>query len=315
MPIVADAVPGLLHVSLFLFFVGLGYSALNINTTIGLSTTVPIGICGLLYAFTTIAPVIYPQSPYQNSFSSLIWYAIQKSRGRRFKDRDGNSKSVSTNMAQGQMQLSMEETKERMGRDKRAIRWLLDNLTEDAEIESLAMSIPGSFNGKWSFEVWTELSRFKGEDMPVVARPSSGLRTIPNILSTVVRQSRTCTTSHSPTALHAPDSYRPIVTTTIHERNTTRELCMRIAHLFDTCKNRAAFASDELWRRRARACVEATGSLVCYADAELGWLEISCELWETSAASKGCTTCRCPGGTKRLSCAGRAFRLWPFGEF
>jgi hypothetical protein len=38
MPIVADAVPGLLHVSLFLFFVGLGDSALKINTTIGLST-------------------------------------------------------------------------------------------------------------------------------------------------------------------------------------------------------------------------------------------------------------------------------------
>jgi hypothetical protein len=114
-------VPGLLHVSLFLFFAGLADATLNINTTIGLSTTIPIGICGLLYIFITLAPVIYPQSPYQTSFSGAIWYAVQKLRGRRFKDRDGNVKSVSTNMAQGQMQLSMEGTMDREGRDKRAI--------------------------------------------------------------------------------------------------------------------------------------------------------------------------------------------------
>jgi hypothetical protein len=50
------------------------------------------------------------------------------------------------------MQLSMEETQERKARVQ-AIRWLLDNITEDVEIESLAMSIPGSFSGEWSFEV------------------------------------------------------------------------------------------------------------------------------------------------------------------
>ncbi|KAH9998669.1 hypothetical protein BJV77DRAFT_940547, partial [Russula vinacea] len=54
MPIVADAVPSLLHLALFLFFVGLVDTTLNINTTIGLSTTVPIGICGLLYILTTL---------------------------------------------------------------------------------------------------------------------------------------------------------------------------------------------------------------------------------------------------------------------
>jgi hypothetical protein len=178
-------------------------------------------------------------------------------------------------MAQGQMQLSMEETKERMGRDMRAIRWLLDNLTEDAEIESFTMSIPGSFNGEWSFEVWTELSKFKEDDVPAVAQLSLGLRTIPNVLGLIPRQFRTCTTSRFPMihgpALRSPNIHRPIVTTFIHERNTIRELCRRIGHLSDTCKNRTAFASDELWRRRARACVEAMVLLVCYADAELGW--------------------------------------------
>ncbi|KAI0251660.1 hypothetical protein BJV78DRAFT_1125927, partial [Lactifluus subvellereus] len=71
MPMVAEAVPGLVHVSLFLFLIGLGDSLLNINTTVGLSTTIPIGISGLFYVFMMFAPIIYPKSPYRNSFSGL----------------------------------------------------------------------------------------------------------------------------------------------------------------------------------------------------------------------------------------------------
>jgi hypothetical protein len=244
MPIAAEAVPGLLHVSLFLFFAGLADSTLNINTTIGVSTTVPIGICGLLYIFTTLAPVIYPQSPYQTSFSGVIWYVIQKLRGRRFKDRDGESKSVSTNMAQGQMQLSMEKTKERNGRDKRAILWLLDNLTEDAEIESFVMS------ASRSLEVWTELS----EDgvVPVVPERSSHLRMIRNVLGLVSRRFKLYTARRSSgnalvnqSAFHSVNTYNPIVIASIHEKTTIREFCWRIGHFFETCKNRAAFAFDE----------------------------------------------------------------------
>jgi uncharacterized protein DUF6535 len=56
MPIVSEAVPGYLHVSLFLFFVGLTDSLFNINTTVGISTVVPIGTCGLLCILTTFLP-------------------------------------------------------------------------------------------------------------------------------------------------------------------------------------------------------------------------------------------------------------------
>ena len=59
MPALAEAVPGLLHVSLFLFFVGLGDAVLHINIAIGVSTVVPIGISGVFYIFTTFAPVFY----------------------------------------------------------------------------------------------------------------------------------------------------------------------------------------------------------------------------------------------------------------
>ena len=269
MPIAGEAVPGLIHVSLFLFFVGLADSTLNINTTVGLSTTVPIGICGLLYIFTTFAPVIYPQSPYQTSFSGVIWYAIQTLRGRRFKDRDGKTKPVSTNMAEGQMQLSTEETKERNGRDKRAILWLLGNLTEDAEIESFVTS------ARDSFEVWTK--SFKEEVVPVVAESSSRSRMIRNVLASIPRQFRACTGTRSPTdavvyrqTLQSADAHR---STSIvnNERIAIQDFCWRIGRFFNTCKDRAVFASEELWWMRARACVETMASLVSFANVEAGW--------------------------------------------
>ncbi|KAH9956883.1 hypothetical protein BC827DRAFT_1270620 [Russula dissimulans] len=167
--VIAEAVPGLLHVSLFLFFVGLCDSILKINTAVGVSTTVPIGITGLAYIFAMIAPVIYLQSPYRNSFSSLIWYLTQKLHGRRFRDRDSNGtlKTLSSDMAQGQMELAMEETEARKGRDERSIRWLVGNTTEDAEIESLVKAIPGSFNGEWGLEVWKKILNSRSNHEPV----------------------------------------------------------------------------------------------------------------------------------------------------
>ncbi|KAH8984565.1 hypothetical protein EDB86DRAFT_2810693, partial [Lactarius hatsudake] len=78
MPVVAESIPGLVHVSLFLFFVGLGDSLLNVNTTVGAATIIPIAVCGLLYVFSMFAPVIKPQAPFRNPFSGLIWYLKQK---------------------------------------------------------------------------------------------------------------------------------------------------------------------------------------------------------------------------------------------
>ena len=68
MPVVAESVPGLLHISLFLFFVGLGDFVMNINTAVGLSTTIPIGISGLMYIF-TILRLSYTRSRHTKTHS------------------------------------------------------------------------------------------------------------------------------------------------------------------------------------------------------------------------------------------------------
>jgi hypothetical protein len=303
MPRLAEAVPGFLHISLFLFFAGLGNSLLNINTKVALSTIVPIGVSGLLYIFTIFAPVIYPQSPYQNLFSGILWYLIQKSCGRRFRDRgsDGEMKSVSTNMAQGQMQLAMEETVARKGRDVEAIRWLIVNLTEDAEMEKFLSAIPGSFNTNWGTEVWKRVgehhdswlwsslseSEDQSQDEPVARphrdttahQPSSSWSIRSRVLRPIIHLVRKPTPRHPPT--HAmtpspvprPPNVHPHFTTAhIQEENVVHELSTRVARSVEICKNQKLFTNnDVLWRKRTRACIEATASLVCCANAKLAW--------------------------------------------
>jgi uncharacterized protein DUF6535 len=262
MPMVAEAVPGLLHVSLFLFFVGLGDSLFNINTTVGTSTIVPICISGLLYIFTTFAPIIHPQSPYENPFSGLIWYLFHMLRSQRYRYRgsDGETKSVSVNMAQGQMQLAMEQTEGRKGRDVRAIQWLIDNLTEDAEMEQFMMAIPGSFDTDWGVEVWkkvsnkTEHKNTDGEQN----EPAIGPPTDTNV---------TDATTLPPVPY--PLNIYPHVATT--HTNVVHELSTRVARALEICGHRELFANNDLWRRRTRVCIETTASLVCCADAKLAW--------------------------------------------
>ena len=250
MPGVAEAVPGFLHVSLFFFFAGLCDFVLNINTTVGIYTTVPIAISGLLYIIAAFVPFFRPQSPYQTWFSTIfstissvitfsIWYSKQIWDDWRYRDHRGShgaKKLARQNMSQRRMQLAMEETDQRKVRDEEAIRWLIRNMTEDSEMESLVLAIPGSFDRKWGLEVWKNVSK------PLANDP------------------------HTDPMVHLPRpdllSVRPHNTPHIHVEDVIHELTMRAIRILETCKNRGPSETDVMWRRRTRACIETTASLV-----------------------------------------------------
>ncbi|KAH9052781.1 hypothetical protein EDB87DRAFT_1691472 [Lactarius vividus] len=287
MPVVAESVPGLVHVSLFLFFLGLGDSLLNVNTTVGVTTVVPITLCALLYVFSMFAPVIKPQSPFRNPFSGLIWYLRQKVHPRRYLDRGsgGSAKVVSSNISQGQMQLAMEENDERKDRDVRAIQWLIHNRTEDDEMESFVMAIPGAFTSKWGIEVWRKASQVKQyedanvrpNDLAVTFRSDTDLR-----MSVLLRHhsSPSWRTSHP----LRPDTPRDVTMTRVpsddqvpddiygHGDLDIHDLCKRVRHLASTCGNYSIFANKESWHKRARGCVGTAASLVICADIKLEML-------------------------------------------
>ena len=276
MPMVAESVPGLVHVSLFLFFVGICDSLLAINTTVAITTIVPISICGLLYVLSTFIPIINPKSPYQNPFSSAIWYVKQKAFPRRCSDRSsGGLKELSSEMSEGKAQLAMEENDERKDRDVRAVQWLIDNSTEDDEMESFALAIPGTFTSKWGVDVWRKVSQHKDTNSgPNVLTDANGLRPAHgspppppqhpfhprNLLRRVGRILRARAANGIPRDVAIPRAPGEL---------PIDDLCKRVRHLLETCNNRGLFADTELWRKRARGCIETVASLVFCADVKL----------------------------------------------
>ena len=298
MPMVAESVPGLVHVSLFLFFVGLGDSLLSVNTTVGVTTILPITACGLLYILSMFAPIINPQSPFQNTFSGLVWYLRQKLHPRRYLDRasGGSLKAVSSNLSDGQIQLAMEENDERKDRDVRAIQWLIHNRTEDDEMESFVMAIPGSFTSKWGIDVWRTVSgatqlegtnfrpngptvRSQSEDLPTAILPHHHsplsqsthhplglLHSFGRFIGIRIANGTPRNVTATQSMPRFPGDGQALNDHSAHGDLAIFDLCKRIRHLVDTCNNYSIFTNEALWLKRARGCVETAASLVVCAD-------------------------------------------------
>ena len=266
MPAIAESVPGLFQASFFLFFVGLFDSVLNVNATVGVSTTIPIAISCIYYVTASIAPVVFPQSPYQTTLTAYFWRVIRAwGLQRMYRGSDGTLKPVSQKMIVGQMQFAMEETERRKWRDEQGIQWLIRNMTEEAEMESLMMAIPGSFNSEWGSEVWKNVLSWHE---PVVA-PSTNTDTPTAIPFVGDLHSQPMALPPMP----GPPNVRPYSTAKHIQGDSEHirhELNARVAHLMETCKNRDLFASEGQWRRRIRGCIETMVSLVCCAGIELG---------------------------------------------
>ena len=156
MLVLAEAVPGLVHISLFLFLAGLAEFHLNIHPTVGRYILIPIILCAALYIIITAPPVIFPQSSYRTPYSPLVWYIVRKVRIQlRSRGRLGFTLLRGSTMAEGQMQLAMKQSDARKHRDERAIRWLVNTLTYNVQdSETLTLGIPGSFATAWGVGVW-----------------------------------------------------------------------------------------------------------------------------------------------------------------
>jgi hypothetical protein len=299
MPRVARFVPGLVHISLFLFFAGLVDSLLATYITVGVTTTIPIAICSSLYVFIMFAPAINPQCPFRNPFAGLIWYLKQKVHPRSYLDRasGGSIKAMSSNLSEGQIQLAMEENGERKDRDVRAVQWLIHNRTEDDEMESFVMAIPGAFTSQWGIDVWKKVSEIQRYEDANLRPNDPTVRSQTDVdlpISVLPRQPfphflRTC---HPLTLLHslgrvigirtANSTSRTVAVTLpmsllssndqapnnipAHGDRAIYDLCKRVRHLVGTCEDHSVFTNQGLWLRRTRGCIETVASLVLNAD-------------------------------------------------
>jgi len=232
LPVLAEVVLALIHISLSFFLLGLCDFIMQIDKTIFSIILVPITLCASFYLYCIIAPMRNPQSPYRTPFSGFIWFLIQKLLRSPCFSRFRGQWVKPTSIGKHQEQCSMEKAERRMNRDVRAIQWLVDRINGSDEMQALVLAIPGSFNGEWGQGVW------KG---------------------VVIDQST------SPADLQARSHPGPPLT-----REGT-ELCRRVRYFFETYRDEGNFIHTGIGRtRRMRGYVETAASLVCCTGVELG---------------------------------------------
>ena len=166
LPWAVDALPTLLHISLFLFFAGLVVFLCNVNLTIFKLVLSWVGLCAALYGCITCMPIFRHDSPYYTPLSLPAWHIVNGmlfscyrflrwfNRSvrphyftfRHFRDLE---KSYRETLKQG-MRKTAEETALNAPSeiDTRAFMWTFDCLDEDHELERFFFGLPGFRSSK-----------------------------------------------------------------------------------------------------------------------------------------------------------------------
>jgi hypothetical protein len=154
-PWTVEALPTLLHISLFLFFAGLAVFLFNVHLTIFGVVTAWIGICVVLYACLTFLPIIRKNSPYSGPLSAFFSWCVTGMRHVFFKlfEKSRRKRSPAIHPAHffsSSMRKTAEHFAWRLHRniDFRALRWTFKSLDEDGELQEFFEGLVGLCSSK-----------------------------------------------------------------------------------------------------------------------------------------------------------------------
>jgi Family of unknown function (DUF6535) len=154
-PWTAEALPALLHISLFLFFAGLAVFLFKVHLTIFGVVTAWIGICVVLYACLTFLPIIRKNSPYSGPLSAFFSFCATGMRHVFFKlfekfRRNRDSAMHRVHFFSRNMRKTAEDYAWRLHHDidYRALLWTFKSLDEDGERQEFFEGLLGLCNSK-----------------------------------------------------------------------------------------------------------------------------------------------------------------------
>jgi hypothetical protein len=165
LPRAVQALPALLHLSLFLFFAGLLVFLFNTHHTVFSTVAWWVGLCTATYIFITFMPLFRPDSPHYTPLSSSAWYlttgmltltfqALFWLWPECFSDNtweyfDDRRKYYHSWLARGLSKMAEEFARKLPPAiDGRSLMWTLDNCGEDPERFRFFEGIPGFCNSK-----------------------------------------------------------------------------------------------------------------------------------------------------------------------
>jgi Family of unknown function (DUF6535) len=160
---VVDAVPTLIHLSLFLFFSGLLIYLFNINLSVFFAVVWWIGVSAGVYLVITFMPILRLDSPYRVPLSSpvcrasaailylafrilgLLVFFGDTVRTRLYDKSNHYRKWVSRGMKKITEKVVEESSLEI---DGRVLKWIFNTLAEDHELEKFFQKIPSFCSSK-----------------------------------------------------------------------------------------------------------------------------------------------------------------------
>ncbi|KAH9971340.1 hypothetical protein BGW80DRAFT_1228329 [Lactifluus volemus] len=165
LPWAVEALPALLHISVFLFFAGLIVFLSAVNHTVFSVVLSCVGLCIGMYLCITLLPIFRHDSPYYTPLTPVAWFCAtgiswlvlrilkviaSNLHGRKLVSLDSWYK-ISVGENQQNKRFSRGFTKETeesaLGLsseiDVRGLSWMFNSLEEDYELEEFLAGIPG----------------------------------------------------------------------------------------------------------------------------------------------------------------------------
>jgi Family of unknown function (DUF6535) len=154
LPSSVEALPALLHLSLFLFLIGLVIFLFNIHHTVFSIVVWWVGLAAGGYMCITVMPIFRHDSPYFAPLSSSAWFFYTGIRYAvlniyfpvvlSYPRADRNLRILRKRFLEG-MSKTVQEIGSRLSVEinSRIVRWTFDALDEDHELEQFFASIPG----------------------------------------------------------------------------------------------------------------------------------------------------------------------------
>jgi hypothetical protein len=170
MELIVNFIPTFIHISLFLFFIGLAENLFATNRAVAITTITIISFCAACYIAFSVYPVFFPQTPFQTPLSNFIWRMGQIILPRKHCTRDTKGKMVPVSpvLADGLLQLAMGYSNSRMEHDTDTIHWITSKITEDSEFEPFAAGLAGSLATLRGRDIWERIFRGNPRNMPLI---------------------------------------------------------------------------------------------------------------------------------------------------
>jgi hypothetical protein len=169
LPLAVEALPTMIHVSVFLFFAGLVVFLLNVNLTIFKVVLSWISVCAALYGCITLIPLFRRDSPYYTPLTLFAWLVLLVMLGvalifcagfyvlgllfscccvrplRIFEYLTNYVDEVLETTLMTPEKVALTSAPEL---NTRAFMWTFDRLDEDHELERFFSGLPGFYNSK-----------------------------------------------------------------------------------------------------------------------------------------------------------------------